>query len=200
MALNDILRATITFTMPETTIAQWVWHYIQVTAGDPDFDQLATSISSAIGQAWNEIEDLIIDTVIGDILEVALWDGLLNQFDTLGVGSATNLDGANAVDEMLPHMDAALVKFFTSVGRSIGKKFVPGLVETAQSESILTAGALVDMAAFAARFEDAVVSQGMTFNAGNFNAPTETFREYTHVVEANALLAPQTRRRPGIGI
>lgn len=200
MAEGDIFKATATFVMPESTVAQWVWHYIQTNAGDEDPQDIADAIRSNVGQAMNEIEDWVIDTVVGDTLVLAVWDTVLKQFDTVASSDLSGADGGNAVDEMLPHMDSGLVKFFTTVGRSIGKKFIFGLVETAQSESIFIGAVVTAFAAFAAFFRLTQTINGTAFAPGNFNLPLELFREWTGTIEANANAAPQIRRRPGIGI
>lgn len=200
MAQDDIFKATATFTMPGSTVAQWVWHYEQQDSGEVDPQDLADNVRSQVGQAMNEIEDYVIDTVVGDTLQIALWDTVLKQFDTLATSDLSGADGANAVDEMLPHQDAGVAKFFTAVGRSIGKKFIFGLVETAQSESVLIGAVVTAIAAFAAIFIAARSVDAINFFPGNFNITTEVFRVWTGTVEANALGGSQIRRRPGIGI
>lgn len=200
MAIDDVFKATATFTMPAGTIAQWVWHYIQVDVGDVTFQTLADDIRSNVGQAMNEIEDHVIDTVVGDTLELALYDFTLHQFDTVATSDLSGADGANATSEMLPHQDAGVAKFFTALGRSIGKKFIFGLVETAQNESTLLGAVVTAIAAFATVFISDRQASGLTFEAGNFNLLLEIFRPYTGTVEANALGGSQIRRRPGIGI
>ena len=200
MSQNDIYRATATFTMPGSTVAQWVWHYKQIIGGTPTAQQIADAVRSHVGQAFNEIEDHVIDTVIGDTLDIALWDTTLKQFDTIAQSDLSGADGQNAIDEMLPHMDSGVVTFLTGVGRSIGKKFVFGLVETAQSESVAIGAVVTALAAFATIFIDTVTAGGIDIEPGNFNLATELFRLYTGTVQANARLGPQTRRRPGIGI
>lgn len=181
-------------------MAQWVWHYEQQDSGEVDPQDLADNVRSQVGQAMNEIEDYVIDTVVGDTLQIALWDTVLKQFDTLATSDLSGADGANAVDEMLPHQDAGVAKFFTAVGRSIGKKFIFGLVETAQSESVLIGAVVTAIAAFAAIFIAARSVDAINFFPGNFNITTEVFRVWTGTVEANALGGSQIRRRPGIGI
>ena len=200
MSAGDIYKATATFVMPEATIAQWVWHYIQEVGDDVDLQVLADNIRSNVGQAMNEIEDHIIDTVVGDTLELALYDPVLGQFDTVAVSDLSGADGENAVDEMLPHQDAGVVKFFTEVARSIGKKFIFGLVETTQSGSIFIGAVVTAMAAFAAIFDADIAAGGELFRPGNFDVLLEVFRGWNGTVEANAVTGSQRRRRPGIGI
>lgn len=200
MAIDDVFKATATFTMPAGTIAQWVWHYLQTSSGEATAQAIADSIRSNVGQAMNEIEDHVIDTVIGDSLDLALYDPVLNEFNTVATSDLSGADGANAVDEMLPHQDAGVIKFFTAVGRSIGKKFIFGLVETAQSESTWIGAVVTAMAAFAAIFDAELEISGVDFVPGNFNLPLELFREWTGTVEANAITGSQRRRRPGIGV
>lgn len=200
MAENDIYKATATFVMPDNTVAQWVWHYLQTAAGTASAQDVADAIRTNVGQAMNEIEDHVIETVVGDTLDLALWDDTLKEFNTIAVSDLSGADGENAVDEMLPHQDAGVVKFFTAVGRSIGKKFIFGLVETAQNESVAIAAVVTAMAAFAGIFDAVLTVSGAEFSPGNFNLLTEIFRRWLGTVEANALLGSQRRRRPGIGI
>ncbi len=200
MSANDVYKATATFTMPESTVALWVWHYIQETGSDITIQDLADAVRSNVGQAMNEIEDYVLSTVVGDTLEIAKWDTTLKQFDTVATSDLSGADGANTTDEMLPHQDAGVVKFFTEAARSIGKKFIFGLVETAQNESIWLGAVVTAMAAFAAVFNDPIIAGGEAFLPGNFNLPLELFREWTSTVEANAITGSQRRRRPGIGI
>lgn len=200
MGAGSIYKATATFTMPAGTIAQWVWHYIQAAGTDVAAQTIADAVRSNVGQAMNEIEDYVISTVVGDTLELAEWDDTLKEFNTVATSDLSGADGENVTDEMLPHQDAGVVKFFTSVGRSIGKKFIFGLVETAQNESTWIGAVVTAMAAFADAFNADIAAGGETFQPGNFNLIQELFRIWTDSVEANAITGSQRRRRPGVGI
>lgn len=199
MALGDIWRATVQFDMPETTIAQWVQHYQQATAGSPSATDIATQIAAMVTSTWSDITTMVDPEVTGDTVEVALWDAVAKEFNTLATASINTLAGT-ATAEMLPHQEAAVVLFFTNVGRSIGKKFVFGLAENQQENSILTAGAITNLILWAAGWDNTLNVGGSTIEPGNFNLLTEAFRAYVKTIAVNAVLGSQDRRRPGIGI
>lgn len=199
MALNDIFRVTAQFLMPESTIAQWVWHLQQTTAGGSLNQQLLDAIEANLATAFLNIDQHIDPGVIGDTLELALYNAVSGEFDTI-LSNAIGTIAGNGTAEMLPHQEAAVVKFFTSVGRSLGKKFIFGLDESTQDNSILLASVVSDLALFAADFDDTIVAGGNNYSAGNFNLLSEVFRPWTQTVQANVTLGTQDRRRPGIGI
>lgn len=199
MAVGDRYRVTATFTMPESTIAQWVWHYIQEQAGDPDEQILLDAIETVLTAAFAEIDQAVSPKVQGDTLELALFDQLTGKFNTTLTNDISALVGTS-VDEMLPHQEAAVVKFFTPIAKSLGKKFIFGLTENQQEDSILIASAITALILFADEFRIRVTPQGISFAAGNFDPVLDTFRKWTNTVSINAILGTQDRRRPGIGI
>lgn len=199
MAQGDIFRMTAQFAMPQGTVAQWVWHYIQSSTGDPALTTLVAAIASQLSSAWDEIDGIIDNTVQGETLELAVWDSGNQRFDTVRTEDISSIVGTADTD-MLPHADAAVVKFFTNVGRSIGKKYVMGVGEPSQNASILTTAALVALALFGDVLNNTVVGGGVEVEPGNFNPTTGNFREWNTTVEALATIGSQDRRRPGTGI
>lgn len=199
MAVGDRFRVTATFLMPESTIAQWVWHYIQEQSGDPDEQILLDAIETVLTAAWTEIAGDVAPVVQGDTLELAKFDAVTNKFNTTLTNDISALVGT-AVDEMLPHQEAAVVKFFTPIAKSLGKKFIFGLTEAQQEDSILIASAIAALILFADEFRVRVTPQGIQFAPGNFDPVLDTFRKWTNTVSVNAILGTQDRRRPGIGI
>ena len=199
MAVGDIFRVTAQFTMPESTIAQWVWHYQQVNSGVTAPSLLILAIEDNLELAWAEIDQMIDPEVVGDTLELAIFDNVANEFDTIRTVDISQLVGI-ATSEMLPHQEAGIVKFSTDVGRSVGKKFVFGISENQQDNSILIAGAITALVNFALQFDDTVTDGAATYAPGNYNIADDLFRQWTGTVTANALLGTMDRRRPGVGI
>ena len=200
MALDTIFRVTAQFITPESTIAQWVWHYRQSTVGASGNQAFLDAVELLLTDAWAEIEAQIINTVVGDTLELAVYSTVLKEFDTILSNDISALNGGVAGVDMLPHQESPVVTFFTTVGRSLGKKFLFGFVETMQAGSILTAPALVNMALFGDEFRQGITAAGNDYEAGNFNLLAELFRAWTSTIGVNVLLGTQDRRRPGIGI
>lgn len=200
MAESDVWRVTATFTMPLETVAKWVWHIQQVTAGTALQTQLIDAIKVVLSDAWDEIRPFIVDAVVGNNLQIALWDTVLKRFDTTRTIALTDLTGGEGAIEMLPHQDTGVVTFRTDVGRSVGKKGIFGLSEATQSNSVLNAAVTSAMALFAAAFDDSMTVGGVDYDPGNFNVPNELFRAYIKTVGANSVMGSQYRRIPGIGI
>lgn len=201
MAVGDIYRVTAQWTgHGGQDIAQWVWHYRQATGGDIAAATIAAAIVTNFQTAWDNIDGIVSADWTADTLELALWDAVLNQFDTIHTESPlSNLDGTGSGDN-LPNQDSLVVKFFTAVGRSIGKKFIFGVLDSLQLDESFLSTAVTPAALFAADFDSAVSASGATFNPGNFNSTTENFTPWSGTVEANVLVGSQDRRRRGIGL
>lgn len=200
MALDDVFRLTAQFNMPEGTIQQLVWHYIQTTVGAASNQAFLDAVETMLTAAWADIEDSIADTVVGDTLALALYDPVGGEFGTRLTNDISALVGTNAVHDMLPHQDAAVVLFYTQVAKSIGKKFISGLVEDIQADSVIDAGIIVDLLLFAAEMQDDLVGGPNTYSPGNFNLLAAIFRPWSDTVGVNVLLGSMDSRRPGIGI
>lgn len=200
MALDDVYRVTAQFNMPEGTIQQFVWHYLQTTVGAALNQQVLDAIETQFAAAWADIEDSMYIDVVGDTLALALYDSVADEFNTLLTNDISALAGTDATNEMLPHQDAAVVLFFTTFAKSLGKKFLSGLVETMQDGSVLTAAVIVDLLLFAAELHDDVTGGGNDYSPGNFAQAIQTFREWTQTVSVKVLIGSMDSRRPGIGI
>lgn len=197
--IGDKIRITAQWALAEGGVAQWVWHYQHTSGADQDNDDVLSSIEAQLRLAWDEIEAIVDNSTLGDTIELALFDAVLGQFDTVAELNMTNEDGT-AVGEALPQGVAGIVKFFTAVGRSLGKKFVFGLFEGAQVDGLLTASAIIDLIAFALEFDDDVLSGAANLRPGNFNPVTGLFRAWSKAVGVNDVVGYQRRRKPGVGL
>ena len=200
MAVNDIFKATASFTGPQGQTFQWVWHYIQ-TAGASILSQvLIDAIEAMLADAWAEIEDSVTTLVVGDTLDLAVYDSGAGEFNTIKTNDISALAGTGAADSS-PANCAPFVTFFTSVGRSRGKKFLFGILEAALTNGQISAGLLVAAALFGAFFNNSVTQGSNTFAPGNFNLPTETFRQWNPTeLGVGIFSGSQYRRLPGRGI
>lgn len=198
--IGDVWRVTAQWTSTAADVFQWVWHIRQATGADPSAEDIASAVVTQLETAWAEISDSVSSAISADTLEVALWDAVTEEWNTLWTEALTSaLDGLNGTDP-LPWQNAGVVKFFTSVGRSIGKKFIFGLVEAGTQSQTWSATLLTDMALFAAAFDAVLTVTGATFTPGNFNALAGTFRQWIGTVEANLLVGTQDRRQRGVGL
>lgn len=200
MAVGDVYRTTAQFQSTAGDIFQWVWHYVQDNGGEIAADVIGAAVTAQLETAWANIESDINTVVSGQTLEVAKYDSGNDQFDTLHTEALpATMDGANA-GELMPFQEAVVVKFFTALGRSIGKKYLFGFVADSVNSQNVEATFLTDAVFFALDLQDTVVAGGADFSPGNFNQPTQTFRPWTGTVEVNTLLGTQDRRRRGVGL
>lgn len=200
MAIGDVTRITAQFSSTAGDIFQWVYHYVQTTGTAILPADIAIAAAAKLALCWAEIEGSVHTSVGGDTLEVAVFDSGSGSFDTVETIGIPTLLGTNSGSEPVNFQDAPVVKFFTNVGRSIGKKFLFGLVKDAFTGQSPTAGVLAAMAAFALELNDDISPTGGTLAPGNFNVPTAVFREWSNTIEANLLTGTQDRRRRGIGL
>lgn len=199
MSVNDRFRVTVDWDSPATDIAQSVWHYNQNAGAEDHLDEFATALEAMLALAWAEIEDSIDDSVGLIAYSIAKYDSSTQTFDTVYQDTLTGLYGV-ATGDMLPHQDNGLVKFFTDIGQSIGKKYIMGLVEGLVTNSVIGAATVTALALFAAEFDATLSGANGSWRPGNFAAATNIFRPWSGTVEANALISSQDRRRPGFGL
>lgn len=199
MSVNDRWRVTVDWESPATDIAQSVFHYNQNQGAEDHLDEFAVAIEAMLALAWAEIENSIMDEVGLVAYAIAKYDPATQTFDTVYQDTLSGLVGVNT-DDMLPHQDNGVVKFFTDIGQSIGKKFIMGIVETMLTDSVLGAGVVTALALMALELDDTLTGANGGWRPGNFNALTNVFRPWIGTVEANALVGSQDRRRPGFGL
>lgn len=198
MSVNDRWRVTVDWDGPTADIAQSVWHYNQNVGALDYVDEFATELEAMLALMFAEIDDSIDDSVGMIGYSIAKYDAVLQQFDTV-LQDTLNIYGTSLSD-MLPHQDNAVIKFFTSVGRSVGKKFIMGIVDALATNSTLTAATVTALGLAALEWAATLTSTNGGWRPGNFDAATNTFRPWTGTVEANILVGSQDRRRPGFGL
>lgn len=200
MAQGDIYRVTAQQVTNGNDIFQWVWHYIQTTSGTVTLSDLATAIVAMLDTAWSNIASNIMNSVSGDSLEIAVYDPVSQEFNTMHQEDITGSLNGTAGTEAMPHQNAAVVKFFTSVAKSIGKKFISGLAIEVVENQDLAAGLITNLAFFGLDFVDTLSAGGASFAPGNFNLGTEEFTEWNPDVEVLSLVRTQDRRIRGVGL
>lgn len=202
--LNDVIRIVVTLTMPDSVLAQLVYHYLVVAGSGADPATVLSAIATDLGGSFGFIEQDISDQVASSELEMFQWDFALDQFDGVASQALGNIAGTNA-NEMLPHGVAPVVKFFTETSRRQGRKFIPGYTEDTQDEGTLTGVVVTRLVTFATSFNDDIVSDGVTISPGNFNVDPlsslfETFAQWSNSSAIATIIGYQRRRKAGVGI
>ena len=200
MAQGDIYQARAKFSLVDDGYAEWVWHYRQSVGTGEDYDALIALIVDMIEAAWLNIDEYLHnDTSIFEIA-LALWDDVAEEWNTVATETTITADGTGGTGDASPNFVAVVVKFFTDRTRSIGKKFIPGWLETAATDNALLGAPAVDAALFAADFVVTLDDGSRTYKPGNYDTETPRFSAYNEVVGVNVLMSHQDRRKLGIGI
>lgn len=200
MILGDLWKLTLEYVLPDGGTAQNVFHYVCKIAdpGATDLDVL-TAVLFELQIGWASAAGRINAGTQGQIAELARYDHILQTFSTTATLPMVGFDGTTGA-EASPNGISVLLKFFTDLGRSQGRKYVPGVAETMVSTNTLDALPLADFVTMAQQWGlPHVVGVGVV-TPGNFNKVLGTIRTWTSDIAVNALVAYQRRRAPGVGL
>lgn len=204
IAVNDIMRVVLNFDMPNSVIAQLVWHYL-ATAGTPETE--ASVLAFILNNAENAFAGIladISDLVSGNEIDMFVRDVAAAQWDGVAADLSVALDGTS-VSDMLPHGDAAMMSFFTDLGRRKGRKFIMGYTENSITDGVWIGADVTQLGTAALIFDNDIATASLTIVPGNYNVdPTsalfETFQPWNKTVEISTICNYQRRRRPGVGM
>lgn len=197
---GDVVRIVISWLINNADTVQMVFHYLMGSGSDQDASDVLSDIVASLAAGWvTHAEDQIVDNLQADIAEMYVFNTGTGNFD--GVATQTHtMDGA-ATTTPEPNGVAALIKFFTAIGRYQGRKYIPGLRQgTVGSDGVFNATAETAFALLGADWNDIVTSSGVEFQPGVFNAPANRFTPFIQTAQADTVPAYQRRRRNGVGI
>ena len=200
MAQDDIYRVTLQWLQPTLDVAQLVFHYRQVTAGDPTIAAIQAAIAANFLVGWALIDDRIDGEVTGDFMQLALYDPGADEFNTVNttpLGAA--FDGALAGAQG-GFQQAVCVKFLTNVAKSIGKKFLFGFGRDNFADDVVVVAGVAECLAAGIIWAADVVASGVTFRPGNWVRATGGFRDWTGDVLVQLNESSQDGRRTGFGV
>lgn len=202
--VDDILRATLTFNMLDSSIGNLV-HHFRVTAGtETDYVAIATAIETALEAGYAAIEVFMSSQVDPISLDLSEWDFTDNEWDGKSSVAATVPDGAEA-SEPLPAGIAYLMRWPTEELRRQARKFIPGATEVSVSGNTLTGSTISALAVSAALLNNDITAGALTLRPCTFNDTVlsprfETSSDFSTTSIVNTVVAYQRRRQPGAGI
>lgn len=173
-----------------------VYHFkADFTASQTDLAVLG-AVRAMLDDAYDHLDTLISNNVTFDTIEV------INLTQDMAVGEddwVTLTAGAN-VDSPLPTQVACVVRFFTNVLGSQGRKFLSTFTETENVYGgTLSAGLTTALGNYAAEIlAGVVISAGNELIPGNWNATLARFAEWTSAF-INERMGTQRRRKVGVG-
>lgn len=144
---GDILKVVATLIWPDAGIAQNVFAAIIDDVGGPfDDADIVDDALAWVANMYANMVGLMSDEIDGSSVAVYVYDTINDDFDEVGTIGWTF--APTQTDAYLPRGVAGLLGFWTTDPDVIGKKYLPGLTESVNSDGLLTAPAVTAMLAF----------------------------------------------------
>lgn len=204
IAVGNVLRFVAKFDILDGQEMNLVFHQ-KVTAGATESDLVVlTALRDHLNLAFVGMEASLHDSFHSTECELYVYDFVAHQFNGTAQIGWTTTDGGSAV-HALANQDAALVKFFTAVGRRQARKYISGYTEGLRNGNTWEATALGQLAAWAAILDDALIAGAVTVVPCTFNLDVasllyETDELFNGVTAVDTFSSTQRRRKPGVGI
>lgn len=202
MALThgDVLRVTMNFLLQAGVQYQNVYTYLYDGVGFPTDAAVLEDLEDHMALAYDELVGLIDPTITEDLCSVDIIEFIAGEWAvTRNVGTFTITWAPVGTGGILPYQSSAFVTFKTARPKSVGRKFLFPLTEPQQVATILDAGAVTAIVAYAA-----LILADITVDLINLLHPciartgVDDILVFTAAVVTN-VLGSQKRRRPGDG-
>lgn len=195
---GDVIRLTVIIELPSSVIGNLVTYFRQVGVTSTDNATVAADMAAKIETDFlADLDTILSDEVSWTRADFALWDTVLEEWNTFAQVPLTNLDGVS-LTSFETHATAGLVKFFTNQARRQGRKYIPGIISTTIAYSLWNGTAVAALLAWGSAWVDGWVGDSVGFNMGVWNE-TMGFKAFTGDVEVNDQAGGQDRRMPGVG-
>lgn len=199
---GDYLKVTMNFTLGDGTQYQNVYHYTRV-GEDPYSDAShVTTLTAAMQLMYDELEPFVKDDVTEQLCFVdrVEWSVELGRWEVVeNIGTFVIVFTPTQTGDSLPYMVSPFVVFKTTRPQTVGRKFLFPLDEAWQADTILVAGAVTGITAYAAL---AIGSRPLGGDAslvpGVVRTGVHQWLSFQTAVVTD-LLGSQKRRRPGVG-
>lgn len=199
ISTNDILRLVLTFTMPEGTVAQNIYHYVVDSLTDPDSANVASDFLARFIAIYNHITPIMNDEVVGQTQEMYVRDEGAGEWTLVETDILVPIAGQSGID-MLPHGNAALVSALSTNNRTTGKKYLMGITEGEQQQGRWVASTVTALGLFAAGYADDFAGAAGAYTPGLWSEGILAFVPFIGGAQVNDIVAYQRRRKIGVGI
>ena len=196
--IGDIVRAVLTYSHPYGSLAQTVFTFeLQDDAVDESdmLADLATWAETVWGQFWADLSD---EVCFLELIEVDILNG--DGTVAVNIGAATiDLPGDN-VGEVASAGVAGYLQAESERIKSLGKKYVPFITESAITDGQFTVASVAVLAQlFGVYIDPLVLTVVGTLVPGVLSRVTESFQEFTGTGYTTDIPAYQRRRKPNVG-
>ena len=191
------LKVVQHLTLPQSVEHLNVYHYYASFTGDQADQDVIDALVQQMDDMYTELAAVLKSTITMGLCYVYKYN--LGVWDLVGSGSpAVTFTGAS---DMLPHGVAALVRAYTNHPRVIGRKYIGGLMEGAQTGGVWSAGVQTALAAFAGVWDNTVeVVAGEDLEPGIWSTAFASIAALSGEFAYSVYPVYQRRRRPGRGI
>lgn len=203
LAVNDVVRVSTRFALSDGSDHVNVYHWQVNAYVDMTDSQFLTAMANHMDASYAYFDGWLDLGMIGVDLKADVVEWLGGKWvitRNLGTTSLPNTNfSPSGTGDNLPHTDAAVVNLMTGYGKSMGRKFYGGLVESAQND-----GSLVSSAATALTSMLTALFAQVTISAGNTVVPVivSTVDGVVRLIIEEVIssyLGRQGRRRQDVG-
>lgn len=199
---GDVLRVTANFELGDGTQYQNVYHYVR-DGDDPFSDEFHVNVIKAdLQAAYINLEVYVKSDVTAQLsfVDRVEFNEIVDEWRVVeNIGTFTIVWSPDGTTDVLPFQSSPYVVFKTQRPKSVGKKFLFPLIETAQAATILVGGAVTAIVAYAAQvLGDIELGGDATLGPAIVRTGVQAVLPLLVAVVGD-LLGSQKRRRPGVG-
>lgn len=198
---GDILRIVASMLWTDGNVNQNVFNVVITGAGSP-FDDLdiIDDAEDWLDNMYANLTSSVSDELDGNEVIVYKYDAVDDDWDE--VGSQSWVWDPTSTADQLPRGVAALVRLWSTDPDVQGKKYLPGLVETALTDGLWPSSALTVFLAFAADWylPFTGATSGATFTPGIWSVVGKVLKAGVDHIAASGIPAYQRRRKRNVGI
>lgn len=196
IAVNAVLRATVTLAIGTVSKAQNVYHFEHISGTSKTDEQVVTAIEDYMEALYDTVKAQMKSDV--SLTKVECYELVTGAWEPFGVGLPVKV-GINAT-ERLPAGVAMLIHAYKPRTGHSDKKYLAGFCEDQISGDYWVAGAITN----GGHFGDAWIPQysgpdSVELLPISWNMITQVGRTYTGS-EVGVTSSYQRRRKPGVGL
>lgn len=203
MSITDgtILRVVASFLWTDGNVAQNVYNAVITGGGSPwDDEDVVDDASEWMNAIYINLSTAMSDEIDGNSIILYKYDAVHDDWDEVGSNSWA-FNPSNDVDQ-LPRGVAGLIRLWTTDPDVQGKKYIPGLTETASADGLFSAGTLTALLGAAFDWYDpfTAATSGALWTPGIWSVAGVVFKAAVEHYAVSAIPAYQRRRKRNVGI
>lgn len=198
---NDLLQARVFFDMPEQVISECTFAYKADLAAPQTDATVLAAIDAQMDDMWTNLVTQITEDVQLDHMELREMAWVTDVWEVVRhIGESIPGVTFTSIVEMLPHAVAPYITADTLIPKTRGRKFIPGFTEAQQVDSVLIAGAVTALAAFALDYIGTISIDGSNFLIPVVLSVVDGLARNLTSTNVSDIVGSQRRRKPGVGI